>query len=696
MGTSLLKLIVGIVLLGLLFTAAPTKTAQASLADIETKTKLSLKDKLRQAIGQKLMIDVRYFCPSSEQGAGSGKKCRTPMTQLPVEVAQTISQLQLGGVILFSENLQSSDQIRQLTSDLNHASRSSLPLFIATDQEGGRVARLPKSEFEAFSGNMPLGAIYSGDKQQGRKFTQSVYEQLAISLRSVGINVNFAPNIDVNNNPNNPVINIRSFSDEPSVVSELGLLAVQAMQQQKVMATLKHFPGHGDTKVDSHTGLPKVEHSIARMQQIELLPYQQIFNQTQSAFVMSAHIQFPALDNSTLMTKNGERIVTPATFSKPILTDLLRHKLGYQGLIITDALDMRAVSDSFTPTQAVANAFNAGADIALMPMVVDSVAALYELSAMVEELVDMTLQGALSHKQILASFNRIKQTKSDYLQAKQAEQANRAAQAVQVEQVDTTNKMFSASPVVNKQTQHNLAKTVAEQSIVIIDQKSAFTQKQTTADESRATSVSRAVLSSHGRALLVMPDSGKCQALLSGLAKQLSAGHVCWTATDLARELKKPEQLKQQVKKYEAVVVASLTPKQSAYEMVGVSNTEKRESRTLSTNQVHQSNKALLKLAREANRKTAMVSLRAPYDIGKYNGLADMFFVTMSYGTALYDNTLKENVKDYTKENVKEITEGKPHSSSHTLASATFDALAKALFGQIKNNAKMPVNIDSV
>lgn len=304
---------------------------------------------LQQVLGQKLMLDLRYYC---EQPVAPGA-CRTPLTQLPPALAELISKHHIGGVILFAENLQHPEQIVTLNQQLQQAAAAQgtgLPLFIGIDQEGGRVARLPRQQSTSFSGNMAIGATFA---EHGNRFATEVGEIMAKELLSLGINVNFAPTVDVNVNPQNPVINVRSFGEDPQQVAILGKAMTEAMQQQGMLVSLKHFPGHGDTHVDSHLGLPRVDHTKQQIEQVDLLPFAQIIKDAAPAMIMTAHIQFPALDSSTFSSKTGEQMIKPATLSRSILTGVLREQLNYKGLIVTDALDMAGISHFFTVPQAV-------------------------------------------------------------------------------------------------------------------------------------------------------------------------------------------------------------------------------------------------------------------------------------------------------------------------------------------------------
>lgn len=267
------------------------------------------------------------------------------------EVRILIEQWHVGGVILFSRNVTDPSQTAYLTNELQKMAMSSgagIPLFISADQEGGYVSRVPGAS--AFPGNMGLGA--AGDPDLARK----VAEATARELRACGINMNFAPVVDVNSNPSNPVIGVRSFGESPEAVARLGAAMVEGLQEEGVIATAKHFPGHGDTSLDSHIDLPSVPHDKARLREVELKPFQAAIDSGVDA-IMTAHVTFPAFE-----PKPG----LPATLSWNVLTRLLRQEMGFRGLIVTDAMEMGAVVRNYGLGEAAVMAVNAGADMVLV------------------------------------------------------------------------------------------------------------------------------------------------------------------------------------------------------------------------------------------------------------------------------------------------------------------------------------------
>lgn len=263
--------------------------------------------------------------------------------------ADAIGEVPLGGVLYFawSDNTENPQQIAGLSRDLQEAATAhgaKIPLAITIDQEGGRVARITEG-VTAFPGNMPLGATDSTDlaRQQGKI--------LGEELRELGINVDFAPVVDVNTNEKNPVIGVRSFGADPQLVSRLGAEFISGLQEF-IGTSAKHFPGHGDTEVDSHLGLPSVTYDRDTLA-THLRPFRAAIDAGVD-IVMSAHVVIEAIDPDL-----------PSTLSPKILTDLLRDEMGFDGVISTDAIDMDALAENFSHEEIVVKSLEAGADVLL-------------------------------------------------------------------------------------------------------------------------------------------------------------------------------------------------------------------------------------------------------------------------------------------------------------------------------------------
>lgn len=289
---------------------------------------------VRERIGQVLCFGW--------QGA-SREEART----INAHARELVETLRVGGVVLMARNLNSADpnSIRTTLADLQR--RAAVPLFIAIDQEGGTVNRL-RAPFHEFPGNMALGATRNPD------FAFQQAQAQARELLALGINWNFAPVMDVNNNPDNPIIGVRSYGADPELVAQMGSATIQGYQQEGLLACAKHFPGHGDTAVDSHLALPAIPGDRRRLESVELVPFRAAIAAGVGA-IMTTHILFPALD--------AQR---PATLSHAILTKLLREELGYNGLVITDCLEMKAIADTVGTARGAVEALKAGADMVLV------------------------------------------------------------------------------------------------------------------------------------------------------------------------------------------------------------------------------------------------------------------------------------------------------------------------------------------
>ncbi|WP_338628443.1 glycoside hydrolase family 3 protein [Yersinia intermedia] len=326
----------------------------------KTLSKMSLEEK----IGQILMVDIRSW-------SNADNSDKTAFIEINETVSKMIHDYHLGSIILFRENLIDTPQTVELINNIQRA-RSNLPLFISTDQEGGYVTRLRVGT--EMPGNMALGATGSS------KLAQQAGSIHGYELSSLGFNFNFGPVVDVNNNQNNPVIGVRSYSNDPVLVGELARSYINGIHKSNVLTSLKHFPGHGNVTSDTHFALPTVNIDKTAWQQVELKPFVEVMPVTDA--IMTAHVVVPALDNSMLTNTKGEKIGTPATLSKPILTDILRNELKYDGLILTDAMDMGAITSNFDRNWSIKQAIMAGNDIVLMPIEIKNSTSIEQLNAL--------------------------------------------------------------------------------------------------------------------------------------------------------------------------------------------------------------------------------------------------------------------------------------------------------------------------
>jgi beta-N-acetylhexosaminidase len=263
---------------------------------------------------------------------------------LTQEEEGSLAEHPFGGFILFSHNLREPDQILALCRSLWEKSKQ--PPFIAIDQEGGRVHRLP-APFTHFPPAAVLG------RTRNRDLAYRVGLATARELSAAGLNLNFAPVLDVNSNPHNPVIRDRSLSSDPQEAAVMGLSIVQGLRDGDIIPCGKHFPGHGDTAHDSHLELPKVAKEKSSLETVELPPFIQA-SQKRIESMMTAHVLYPALDSQY-----------PATLSRSIIGDLLRQELGYKGVVFSDDLEMKAISRNYSDEEASLLAVRAGVDVLL-------------------------------------------------------------------------------------------------------------------------------------------------------------------------------------------------------------------------------------------------------------------------------------------------------------------------------------------
>ncbi len=348
-----------------LFTCAPRRSDDAA--------RITRGLDLRRKIGQMVMVSV-------------------PGAVLSAESRSIIEEYLPGGVILFGYNLLPDESPRKLIDGLQAVSMkaSGIPLFISVDQEGGRVKRLTHGVTQ-FPGNMAQGVAFD------RCLTEKAARVLGMQLRRCGVNMNLAPVLDVNNNPGNPVINIRSFGSSPSTATVLGRAYIRGLQRSRCIAVGKHFPGHGDTDQDSHLTLPTIRNDMKHLKRVELPPFEGAIDAGVEG-IMTAHIAFPAMPGGNV----------PATISRPMVTGLLRKEMGFEGLILTDDMEMDAISALMNIGEAAVRSVEAGADIVLVSSYGESI------PRIVNSLVDAVNRGQISRRRIDDSVKRIIEVKLRY------------------------------------------------------------------------------------------------------------------------------------------------------------------------------------------------------------------------------------------------------------------------------------------
>lgn len=313
------------------------------------------------------------------------------------EIKDLIKNYQIGGIIYFSRNIENPAQIAELSNELQtEALRSGaeIPLFIAVDQEGGNLRRI--KDISYFPANKLLG------RKDDPELMAKIGRIIGSELKNLGININLAPVLDVNNNPNNQVIGDRSFGGDPKLVARLGRAYIKGLQAADTAAAAKHFPGHGDTVSDSHTELPTINHPRNRLDRVELYPFKKAI-EVGVDMIMTAHIYFPAIE---------KEVGLPATLSKAVLTDLLREDLAFEGLIITDDLEMEAVAANFNTAEAAVQTIEAGSDLILIAH------SYQKQKRAIEAVLKAVKSGRISEKRIDQSLKRILKVKGKRINLK--------------------------------------------------------------------------------------------------------------------------------------------------------------------------------------------------------------------------------------------------------------------------------------
>jgi beta-N-acetylhexosaminidase len=307
------------------------------------------------------------------------------VTQAGERTETALQEKPVGGIIYFASNLETPEQVTEMIE--NSQSYSKIGLFVAVDEEGGTVARL---------GNNPAMGTTSFPDMASIETTGEAYQvgyTIGTELSQLGFNLDFAPVADVNSNPDNPVIGNRSFGSDPNTVGEMVSACVSGFQDSAILSTLKHFPGHGDTETDSHLGVAVTNKTLAEMEECELIPFEKGI-EAGTKVVMVGHISCPEITGDN----------TPASLSRQIVTGILREQLGFDGLVVTDSLQMGAITSVYSSGKAAVAAIEAGCDLLLMPD---------DLESAVEGIRSAVDSGELSEERIDESVLRILTVKAE-------------------------------------------------------------------------------------------------------------------------------------------------------------------------------------------------------------------------------------------------------------------------------------------
>ncbi|CUP12577.1 beta-N-acetylhexosaminidase [Clostridium baratii] len=310
---------------------------------------------------------------------------------LDENILKLVKEDKISGVILFNRNVKDSSQLLSLNNSLKESNKNNkLPLFISVDEEGGSVTRMP-SDIKRLPTNKYIGSLNNKD------LSYKVGEILGEQLSYFGFNMNFAPVLDINSNPNNPVIGNRSFGNNKDIVASLGTSTMKGIQSKNIISVVKHFPGHGDTSVDSHVNLPVVNYDINRLNSFEFVPFKTAIQNGANA-VMVGHILLPKIDNKY-----------PSSMSYEIVTNILRKDLGFDGLVVSDDMTMGAITENYSIEEASVKSINAGVDLLL-------VCQKYENTENVlKALKEAVLNGTISKERLDNALYNIISTKKKYL-----------------------------------------------------------------------------------------------------------------------------------------------------------------------------------------------------------------------------------------------------------------------------------------
>ncbi len=576
---------------------------------------------LEEKIAQMIMPAFRTWT----QDDGTSVK----LTELNANIRGAISKYGFGGIILFSENTQGTAQTAKLICDMQEAalsSRAGIPLLMSVDQEGGYVYRLNTGT--AGCGNMALGAA------NDTELTKAAASIIAQELSAEGFNVDFAPDCDVNNNPANPVIGVRSFSDNPNVVSNMCTAYVAALNEANVISALKHFPGHGDTVTDSHSGLPSINKSSAELQSCELIPFTAGIK-AGADVVMTAHIQYPQIEKTTYTSKlTGEEITLPATLSKTIINGILRNKLGFKGVVCTDAMNMGAIAQHFDRMDAARLAINAGVDILLMPVEASSQEGLDAYSEYINGIASMVRSGKISESTINAAVSRILKLK--------------ISRSIIDLKLDKDVQISKALEVVGSKANHDKEWQITQKTITLVKNNHMLpiqTNKNSNilffaAYSNEATSMQYAVskLKEEG----VINANAKCEFI----------SYTKLTSLD--------SKLQAKINKADAIIIDTETSGSTSYDPASASGWQAAFV------------DSLLKYSHEKNKKVAVISILLPYDIARYQA-ADAIVVAY---------------------NCKGMNVAPTNYNGETAAyGPNLPVAVAALFGEFIPSAKLPVNI---
>ena len=370
--------------------SAENKTSASSTASKKSGSVRELIDSmsLEEKVGQLFIVCPEALCGNDGYTGLNDISDKDAVTSATKELKNAVRKYHIGGIVMFAKNITSPKQISDFNSGLQEAAE--IPLFISVDEEGGTVARLARNSNFSLTKYKSAAAVgASGNPDDAFDMGQTIGSY----LKKYGFNMDFAPVADVNSNPDNPVIGNRSFSSDPSTAAKMANAAAKGLRSKGIIPTFKHFPGHGDTAEDSHKSLAVNHHDLDRLMKDDWLPY--LNSDLDRSAVMVGHIALPNLTGN----------MKSAVLDKEIITDYLRGKIGFDGLVITDSMKMQGVTDYYDTGTACIMAINAGCDIILMPQ---------NFIKSYDAVLDAVKNGKISEERLDESIRRIIEYKSEY------------------------------------------------------------------------------------------------------------------------------------------------------------------------------------------------------------------------------------------------------------------------------------------
>ena len=365
-------------------------TRNKQLAPVHHISVVARKIKKQEQVADPLPISEQIEKMTVDEKIGQMIFAGLSGTNLHHEAEMMLRQIKPGGIILNKHNMVSPEQTIQFVNSLKYANKiNSIPLFFGVDQEGGRIVKLP-GDLQQIPSHLEIGA------KNNSEFAFAIGQMLGKMVKAYGFNMNFAPVLDVNSNPDNPVIGDRSFGDEPVKVSRLGIETMKGIRSEQIISVIKHFPGHGDTAVDSHFELPVVKKSIDELRNLELIPFQNAIAEG-ADMVMIAHILLPEIDSQY-----------PSSLSKIVVSEILRGELSFNGVVITDDITMDAITDNYDIGEAAVRSIQAGCDMIMVAHQFENIKEVFQAIQLAVK------NGEISEERINRSVKRILELKEKY------------------------------------------------------------------------------------------------------------------------------------------------------------------------------------------------------------------------------------------------------------------------------------------